>query len=195
MKIDLILISLLLQIVVAGGGSASVNVAMIENDSITNDSYQADKIFSFGPIIISILALGISAWSLKISRTSEKDRQKDIRTAMLTAQLNKRIINEKGHSEFSLEIMNRGKAVARDIEIFIEGKPAIKYQNLINGAEMWGGLGENGLIKELGAGSKVEYPLMYTIGDPARIDIVLQWSDELKEQRFFRGLLLPITVR
>jgi len=152
-------------------------------------------VLSFVPICVSIIALVISALSLKISRASEKDRQREIRTAILTAQLNKRIIDDNGNYEFSLEIMNRGKAIAKNIKICINGNPAEEYTNLFLGAAMWGGLGENGIISELDAGTKVEYPLMYSIGDPARIDIELRWSDELREQRFFKGRLLPITVR
>jgi len=146
-------------------------------------------------IILSIFALVISGKSYQISKTSEQDRQREIRTATLAAQLNKKIIDDEDRFEFSLKIMNRGKAVAKDIKILINGTPATKYQNLIWGAARWGGLSENDIIKELGAGSEIEYPLFYGVGDPARMNIKLTWSDELNEQNVFEGLLLPITVR
>ncbi|HOO53858.1 MAG TPA: hypothetical protein PLX30_06430 [Methanothrix sp.] len=200
MKIGLVLISLLLQLLaVAVGVTAFADNMTNENVSIADDSSLMDSlglsVTTIISIILSIFALVISGKSYQISKTSEQDRQREIRTATLAAQLNKKIIDDEDRFEFSLKIMNRGKAVAKDIKILINGTPATKYQNLIWGAARWGGLSENDIIKELGAGSEIEYPLFYGVGDPARMNIKLTWSDELNEQNVFEGLLLPITVR
>jgi len=200
LKIGLVLISLLLQLLaVAVGVTAFADNMTNENVSIADDSSLMDSlglsVTTIISIILSIFALVISGKSYQISKTSEQDRQREIRTATLAAQLNKKIIDDEDRFEFSLKIMNRGKAVAKDIKILINGTPATKYQNLIWGAARWGGLSENDIIKELGAGSEIEYPLFYGVGDPARMNIKLTWSDELNEQNVFEGLLLPITVR
>lgn len=194
------MISLLLQLLaVAVGVTAFADNMTNENVSIADDSSLMDSlglsVTTIISIILSIFALVISGKSYQISKTSEQDRQREIRTATLAAQLNKKIIDDEDRFEFSLKIMNRGKAVAKDIKILINGTPATKYQNLIWGAARWGGLSENDIIKELGAGSEIEYPLFYGVGDPARMNIKLTWSDELNEQNVFEGLLLPITVR
>lgn len=181
MIIGLSLISLILAVAIGGATSVS---------DISNQMYKLPS----ASTIISIIAIAIAAWSLIISRTVEKDRQKEIRTAILTAQLNKRIVDANGHYEFTLEIMNQGKAAAKEIEILIEGNPAEKYINLIWGAQMFGGLGENGIIDELDAGTNVEYPLYYGVGDPARMNIELRWSDGLEKRHTSKKFLLPKTV-
>jgi hypothetical protein len=147
------------------------------------------------PVIISIFALVISAWSLIISRNLTRARLKEMQTAVLTARLNVRIINDKGGRSFSLKIENSGKALARNIEILIEGKSALEHPPLCWGAAPYGGFREGGIISQLDAGTNIEYPLMYGCGNPARMDIELRWSDDSGIQRSFKALLLPIETR
>lgn len=148
------------------------------------------------PVVVSIIALIISGYSLLISRNLSNVRLQAMQTAALTARLNMRLVNDRGRQEFSLKISNSGQAVAKNIEILINNQPALEYAPLRINAAMYGISDfSNFIISQLDAGTDIEYPLQYSVGTPARINIELKWSDDSEMRRSFTALLLPILTR
>ncbi|MHB8117373.1 MAG: hypothetical protein ACYDHX_01380 [Methanothrix sp.] len=140
-------------------------------------------------VVSFIISLGSAYYTwktYKIKEGQEIDRKKEMRKANLSAQLIRRRSQDGKTSDFSLRIINNGKAKAKDIKIWADDKPLFQYPPF-----RWVPLSEKDLLSELGPGTPWEIPLEYCIGFSANFRIKINWLDDSDESGLYEQSLVP----
>jgi hypothetical protein len=149
----------------------------------------------FGVSLGDIVAIGISIIALIVAGQSAKkanalqsemvelEKRRDKKSEVAASQAALRAqFNESG-SSYMLSITNHGQAVARDLEVFVEGGSIALVGLVANGQDKF---------DRIGPGAKVEYRFIAYDGMQRRYNVRLRWDDDSAKDRSWESqLTLP----
>ena len=139
-------------------------------------------------LLVSIVS-AIAAWRnnsrqnqlqerlVNLETAREQDRQRLARSAEVRASIQR---GEPHYREqmvgrppqYWLVIRNDGMALARNVRVLLDGKPAIEHALIPGGEEE---------ITTIGPGTEHRYVLAVSLQSPRIVDVLIQWDDDSGE--------------
>lgn len=122
---------------------------------------------------IQKLQIDIAKQQLVIIENQEQERSREKRKANLVA----RIEPKEGQNSVQhfIVIKNDGPADARNITLFLDGRPISKHRNIRSSLKE--------IVQQISVGSNVSYRLIMRGGDSGILNLEMKWEDDSNEVR------------
>ena len=138
---------------------------------------------ALGSLVVAMVALVKSSRTQKrlltIEEQRERDRLAETKKARLTARITEQPSGPGGWNGY-LQIINEGKGEAREIQISLDGVPAMEHRSILK---------QQSPIRQVGPQSAARYVLDSAIGVPLPREVEMRWTDDSGEQGRYRTTL------
>jgi type II secretory pathway pseudopilin PulG len=144
-------------------------------------------------VIVGVLALGVSIWSVMSSRKTA-NVQAELQQRLLALEISREqtrarqaqsaqvraAIKKTGARDWRLFVVNEGAVTARNVKVELDGAPLLTHTLVPRGQDE---------LTKLGPGASVRYLLAPAMQKPMSVEARITWDDDSGETRFWESQL------